>query len=53
VLFAYVGPETMLPIASVFTAAVGAVMLFGRSLMQFGRNLVRRARSTGKPKQVP
>jgi hypothetical protein len=40
-LFAYFGPETMMPVASVIAAAAGVVMLFGRNLHQFGRNLVR------------
>jgi hypothetical protein len=38
-LFAYFGPETMMPVASVI---VGVVMLFGRSILVFGRGLVRR-----------
>jgi hypothetical protein len=41
-LFAYVGPDTMLPVASVIAAAVGVVMMFGRNVVSFGRNLVRR-----------
>ena len=42
VLFAYIGPETMLPLASVVMAAVGGVLMFGRNALAFGRNLVRR-----------
>jgi hypothetical protein len=41
-LFAYFGPETMMPVASVIAAAAGAVMMFGRSIVQFGRGVVRR-----------
>ena len=31
-LFAYVGPETTLPIASVLAAAAGVALTFGRSV---------------------
>jgi hypothetical protein len=41
-LFAYVGPETILPVASVFAAVLGVLMMFGRKILAFGRNLVRR-----------
>ncbi len=41
-LFAYFGPETMMPVASVIAGAVGVVMLFGRNILVFGRGLVRR-----------
>jgi hypothetical protein len=41
-LFAYIGPETMMPVASVIAAAAGVFMMFGRSVMGFGRGLVRR-----------
>jgi hypothetical protein len=41
-LFAYFGPETMMPVASVIAAAAGVVMMFGRSILQFGRGVVRR-----------
>jgi hypothetical protein len=41
-LFAYFGPETMMPVASVIAAAAGVAMMFGRSTYQFGRGLVRR-----------
>jgi hypothetical protein len=41
-LFSYVGPETMLPVASVFVAVVGVFIMFGRNVVSFGRNLVRR-----------
>lgn len=30
-LFAYFGPETMLPLASVLATVVGAVLMFGRA----------------------
>jgi len=41
-LFAYFGPETMMPVASVIAGAVGVVMLFGRNVLLLGRGLVRR-----------
>jgi hypothetical protein len=41
-LFAYLGPETMMPVASVICGAVGVVLIFGRHVAQIGRNLVRR-----------
>ena len=41
-IFAYFGPETMMPVASVFAAAVGVVLMFGRNVLDVGRSLVRR-----------
>ena len=41
-LFAYIGPDTMLPLASVFAGVVGVVLMFGRQLKLGVRNLVRR-----------
>ena len=38
-LFAYFGPETMMPVASVIAAGVGVVMMFGRNIVGFGRSL--------------
>ncbi len=54
-LFAYIGPETMMPVASVIAGAVGVFMMFGRSVVGFGRGLVRRvwpgsAKPVAKPK---
>ncbi len=49
-LFAYIGPETMMPVASIIAGAVGVVMMFGRSIMMFGRGLVRRVLPKSKPK---
>lgn len=40
-LFAYFGPETMLPVTSIIVAAGGVVMMFGRNLIQAGRKMVR------------
>jgi hypothetical protein len=48
-LFAYVGPETMLPLASVLAGAVGLLLMFGRNVMMFGRKIVRGVRGlTGR-----
>jgi ABC-type tungstate transport system substrate-binding protein len=41
-VFAYFGPETMMPVASVVCAAVGVAMMFGRNVVYFSRNVVRR-----------
>jgi hypothetical protein len=41
-LLAYVGPETMYPVASVLAALVGVVMMFGRNVVAFGRGMVER-----------
>ncbi len=41
-LFAYIGPETMMPVASVIAATAGVFMMFGRNVVGFGRGLVRR-----------
>jgi hypothetical protein len=43
-LFAYFGPETMMPVASVIAAVAGVAMMFGRNILLFGRNIVRRIR---------
>ena len=41
-LFAYFGPETMMPVASIIAATVGVAMMVGRNLLMFGRGVVRR-----------
>jgi hypothetical protein len=46
-LFGYVGPETMIPLASVAAAIVGVFLMFGRRAMLFVRNLVRRIKTFG------
>ncbi len=43
-LFAYVGPETMLPLASILAGVVGVLLMFGRSVLMFGRKVVRGVR---------
>ena len=41
-LFAYLGPETMMPVASIVAAVVGVVMMFGRNVLMFGRSVAHR-----------
>lgn len=41
-IFAYFGPETMMPVASIFAAAIGVVLMFGRNVMSIGRGMMRR-----------
>jgi hypothetical protein len=49
-LFAYIGPETMMPVASVIAAVAGVFMMFGHKVVQFGRNIVRRIRPGSEKK---
>ena len=51
-LFSYIGPETMMPVASVIAAVAGVFMMFGRSVMGFGRGIVRRVWPGSSPKVV-
>ena len=44
-LFGYVGPETMMPLASAVAAVVGVFLMFGRNVMYIARGVVRRVRS--------
>jgi hypothetical protein len=48
--FAYIGPETMMPVASVIAAVTGVVLMFGRNVVQFGRNVFRSIWPKPKPK---
>jgi hypothetical protein len=50
-LFAYIGPETMMPLASGVAAVVGVFLMFGRSVTLFFRTLARKvgALGGGKP----
>jgi hypothetical protein len=41
-LFAYIGPEVMMPVASVICGAVGVMMMFGRNIVGYCRGMVRR-----------
>ncbi len=49
-LFAYVGPETMLPVASIVAGAVGVLLMFGRNVMMIGRRMVRNVRALASRK---
>ena len=40
-LFSYIGPETMMPVASIIAAVAGVFMMFGRSVTGFCRRMVR------------
>ena len=51
-LFSYIGPETMMPVASVLVAVGGVFMMFGRGIVGFGRGLVRRVWPGSAPKTV-
>jgi hypothetical protein len=51
-LFGYVGPETMMPLASVVAAVVGVFLMFGRNLMYIVRSVARRARVLGGQKEA-
>ena len=46
-LLAYMGPETMMPLASAVAAVVGVILMFGRSVTYMARNVVRRVRALG------
>jgi hypothetical protein len=52
-LFAYLGPETMMPVASIVAAVAGVVMMFGRSIASFGRNVLRRIWPAPTPGPAP
>ena len=51
-LFGYVGPETMMPLASAVAAVVGVFLMFGRNVMYMARSVVRRVRSLGGRKEA-
>ena len=51
-LFAYIGPETMMPVPSVIAGVVGVFMMFGRNIVGFGRGMVRRVLPGSGPKKV-
>jgi len=50
-LFAYIGPETMMPVASIVAAVTGVVMMFGRNILMFGRGIIRRVWPQSKQKK--
>ncbi len=52
-LFSYIGPETMMPVASIIAAVAGVFMMFGRNVMGFCRGMVRRILPGSQRKPVP
>lgn len=47
--FAYIGPETMIPVTSILAAIVGVFLMFSRNLKLAGYTIARRiARFTGR-----
>ena len=51
-IFAYVGPEVVLPLASVVAAAFGFVMMVGRAPFRLAARWLRAARTVGR-KEAP
>ena len=51
-LFAYIGPETMMPVASIIAAVTGVVLMFGRNVLQVGRAMFRGIWPKPKPKSL-
>jgi hypothetical protein len=47
-LFAYLGPETMMPLASIVGVVVGMVLMFWRKLLLFVREAFRRVWPSAK-----
>ncbi|HEX8203673.1 MAG TPA: hypothetical protein VF590_24570 [Isosphaeraceae bacterium] len=39
--FAYIGPDTLLPVTSVVATAVGVVLMFGRNSLRYSLHFVR------------
>ncbi|GIW88207.1 MAG: hypothetical protein KatS3mg108_2531 [Isosphaeraceae bacterium] len=42
-LFAYFGPETVMPLASIVAAIAGAALMFWRNLVYFAKRIIRAA----------
>lgn len=51
VFFLYLGPQTVLPLASILAAAVGVLLLFGRRFSGLARSFFKAVR--GRIKRVP
>jgi hypothetical protein len=49
-VFAYIGPETMMPVASIIAAVTGVVLMFGRNVLHLGRAVLRGILPKPKPK---
>jgi hypothetical protein len=52
-VFAYLGPETMLPMTSIVAAVIGVVMLSGRATLRMAsgmmRGIIGKARTRSRP----
>ena len=48
----YLGPETIMPLASILAAIVGFFLLFGRSVIGFFKKIIRK-RSSPSDEAVP
>ncbi|MGC8641847.1 MAG: hypothetical protein ACP5XB_18430 [Isosphaeraceae bacterium] len=51
-IFAYIGPETMMPVASGIAALVGVFLMFGRSVLLFFGNMGRKIGLVSDRKQT-
>ena len=51
-LFSYIGPETMMPVASIIAAVAGVFMMFGRNVTGFCRRMLRRVWPGAQRKSV-
>ena len=49
-IFAYLGPETMLPMTSVIAGVVGFFMMFGRKMVEVVTSVFRRKATPVAPK---
>jgi hypothetical protein len=52
-LFAYLGPETMLPLTSIFGVVFGMVLMFWHKILGFVRGAFRRVWPTAKQPDPP
>jgi hypothetical protein len=52
-LLAYLGPETMYPVASILAAVTGVFMMFGRTVVHMGKSFVRKIWPFSRPKPAP
>ena len=47
----YLGPDTLMPLASILAAIVGFFLMFGRGIFRFAKKMYRKMR--GLPDEVP
>jgi hypothetical protein len=52
-LFAYIGPEVMMPMASIITGIVGVFLMFGRNIGVFFRRAIRSVLPEPRRRPVP